>query len=153
MIASTLPTSAHTYFHTIVIIVVPDYDLLIYSLLKHGHKGCLKPSNHIWILWTLHSIRFHEGVCQSTWPLIWQFSVFDLGYLVNRIFIYQYRNGPVAKCVHCNQPVIVSLAVTFIFYTAGQNVKYLESSMEVLVFDILICWKWLGTNCKHLLWL
>ena len=24
--------------------------------------------------------------------------------------------------------------------------EYPESTMETLVFDILICWKWLGTN-------
>ena len=29
--------------------------------------------------------------------------------------------------------------------------EYLESTMETVVFDILICWKWLGTNHKQVL--
>ena len=31
-------------------------------------------------------------------------------------------------------------------YTTGKNIEYLESTMETLVFDILVCLQWLGTN-------
>ena len=39
-------------------------------------------------------------------------------------------------------------------YNTAKNVEYvyLKSTMEALVFDILICWKWLGTNHKHVSW-
>ena len=33
-----------------------------------------------------------------------------------------------------------------VIMTTGKCMQYLESTMEALVFDILICWKWLGTN-------
>ena len=33
----------------------------------------------------------------------------------------------------------------------AQNMEYLEITMETLVFDILVCWKWLGTNHKQVL--
>ena len=36
------------------------------------------------------------------------------------------------------------------WYTTGKNMEY---TMETLVFDILICWKWLGINQKQVLWL
>ena len=34
-----------------------------------------------------------------------------------------------------------------------KNMEYLVSTMVILVFDILISWKWLGTNLKPELWL
>ena len=34
-------------------------------------------------------------------------------------------------------------------YTLDKNMEYLESTMETLVFDILISWKRLCTNHKH----
>ena len=33
-------------------------------------------------------------------------------------------------------------------YTTDKNMEYLDSTMETFVLDILICWKWLGTNHK-----
>ena len=35
----------------------------------------------------------------------------------------------------------------------AKNMEYVESAMETLVFDILVCWKWLGANTKQVLWL
>ena len=37
-------------------------------------------------------------------------------------------------------------------YTTGKNMDFLESTMETFVFGIVICWKWLNTNHKEVLW-
>ena len=37
--------------------------------------------------------------------------------------------------------------------TTGKNMEYLESTMETLVFDILVYWKLLGIKQKQDLWL
>ena len=43
----------------------------------------------------------------------------------------------------------VRLLVYSGLYTIVKNMDYLESTIEALVFDVLICWKWLGINqCK-----
>ena len=32
------------------------------------------------------------------------------------------------------------------FYIEAKYIEYRESAEETLIFGILICWKWLGTN-------
>ena len=45
-----------------------------------------------------------------------------------------------------NSIIYIIYIFTHIYYTTVKNIRYLESTMETPVFDILICWKWLGTN-------
>ena len=46
---------------------------------------------------------------------------------------------------------VVSNNQNFQIYNTSKNMEYLESKMETLEYDILICWKWLRTNQKRIL--
>ena len=35
----------------------------------------------------------------------------------------------------------------------GNSCEIFGKHMETIVYNILICWKWIGTNHKHVLWI
>ena len=64
------------------------------------------------------------------------------------------------KVIRLVVPEMVSRATWPIRYVSwsfpntppAKNKEHLISTIETLIFGILICWKWLGTNHKHVLW-
>ena len=63
----------------------------------------------------------------------------------------EIRNDEYIFGVWNNFPYTTSCSDTRVLL--AKNMEYPESTMETLQFDLLICWKLLGTKYKHVLWL
>ena len=76
-----------------------------------------------------------------------------------QLYNHRWRSSMAQVCVTVHGKLkymnwLSSDANKFAYYTLpATNMKYLESTPGTLVSDILICWTWLGTNHRQLLWL
>ena len=64
---------------------------------------------------------------------------------------YCYKLFKKHATIFLNILLIYLILCIGITYTTGQKYGIFWSPMETLVFDILICWKWLGTNHNQVL--
>ena len=91
------------------------------------------------------------GGLERIWPsgIVWYQQVgIDNGLDVISIDVVPIGPRPQRK-----QKLQILIVYVMRIYTTGTKMEYLESTMKPLVFDISICWKWLGTNHKQIIWL
>ena len=77
---------------------------------------------------------------RSTWKLVYCFLIVPNG-----------RQILTMVCKVLNVPFEWGIYIYIYTHTTGQKYGIFWSPMETLVLDILICWKWLGTNHNQVL--
>ena len=96
--------------------------------------------------------KFHHqssarGEHKCPWLAPWQTAVL--------IEVFVKRNTTQAMDICYNWYIcIVNINnnVTFKYTLPEKVMEYMENTMKICVYDILICWKWLGTNHKQASW-
>ena len=62
------------------------------------------------------------------------------------------HKGPVTQKIFSFDDAIMKERISLHHIPPKKVMEYLESTMETLVFGILMCWKWLGSNHREVFW-